>query len=405
MLKVVTAQSMIDEMVKNQITKPVAIFQGSMEDNRVMAKPSIYPQSELLVKMKTPKWEGSEAYASHWNAIKTLRDKMALQEVQNVAHTPEDLSTLIQLFFVDVTRRTMELQDFTSMLTDEITNYEFPESISLRDIYPFRTKFGEIGLAGDSVPLVQQNSGAVGSVIMKSWGTGWKGTLHNLLFNTLFSLQKVMQAVAEAHILDRNRLGIGQIFAATFVASQKVPASADADLSYDENLYNTWRAAYKLLKSLKDPQNKKPIATPQIVGLVHSTRRWESERVIRGALETTRSGDGRGRIYSPLPINELWEYDGMSYTYGKETVSFAGCDPDKAYLFVPKTSWYTMVKRPLTMEVGRGNVLQLSTEERAWYYTQIGYNKDFLGSSYPAAVTTSEGFIVEIEMPTDEYDT
>jgi len=405
-LKVLTQEGMIAERIKNQYTREVVIFNGKAEDNIKMKQADIREDSEVLITMATPKWEDSEGYVDLWKRIRNLRNKISLAGgVQNTATTP-DLATLIQYYFIDINRRVMEQIDFTGMLTTEMVDYNFPESITLRDILPYKAAFGPINGVDDSLPLVQQDTGAVESVIIELFGVGWKQTLHNLLFNSLFEIQKVLAAVAEAYVWKRNDLCVGKIISTTYHASQKVPDAADPDDSYDENLYATFRGGYKGLKGLKDPRNTNNyITTNRIVGLCHSTRRWEIERVINGALASTGAGQGKGKIYTPLPINELWEYDGKEITVGKDKIKFSGCPTNKAFLFVPKDRFFTMVKRPITMEVGGGSALALTQQERGWYMGQINWSKDFFGSSAVGAATTGEGYIVVIDLPGDEYDT
>jgi hypothetical protein len=395
MLKIYNKETFLRERIENKHTQKIAIFQGSMKENAQAATPEIYQTSEAIVRM-TGRYENSDLYNKVWSQIKDLREK-----VLNQNSVPENLASLIQLLFVDVTRRVMEIPDFTSQINIETTNFDYPESVSLREIYKYRGVMLPMLLENDSVPLIEQYSGAVGSVIMEAFGVGWKDTLKNLLYNKLFDMQKVLQAAAEAYVNERNNRALGYLFSTTFKAKQKVNA-VNTGTSFDTNLYDTYREAYVLLKQLLDPQNGFLISIPSITLLIHSARRWESERVILGKLEASGANMGSGQLRSALPIDTILEYNGTSFTWGKKKITFAGCDINKAYLFVPNMYSYTLVKRPLTMEVGRGSVLQLSNEERAWYGVQTEWYSDLLGSSMPGStLKTGYGAIVEIDLPAE----
>ena len=212
------------------------------------------------------------------------------------------------------------------------------------------------------------------------------------------------EAAVNAYTDQRNARTVGVIVGATYDASQKQAADATSGATYDVLMYNTIRKAIKLLRGLKDVQTKEKIAVPSITLLCNSADRWDIERVINGQL-----GSGNGTIGSlnmqSLPIDTIIEYDhGITHgkKWGKKTLSFPGVTQGKAYLFVPGEAFFVAVKRPLTMETGRGSVLQLSTEEKAWYAVQAEHYKDFLGSSYPGtSVGAGFGYIVEVTLPVE----
>ena len=399
-MKIYNKETMIAEKIANKDTRRIAAFQGSMNENIRMSNAELFAGTESLIQMATPKWVDSPEYNKLWNQIKTLKEK-----VVNQNSVPSNLAGLIQLLFVDVTRRVMEIPDLTSVVNIETTNFDYPESVTLREIYKYRGVMEPMALENDSVPLIEQYSGATDHADMIGYGIGWKDTLKNLLYNSLFDMQKVLQAVAEAYVDRRNDLIFGNIFSVAFHTSQRVHRVNTA-APFDTDLYDTLRNAYVTIKQLLDPQNGKIISIPSLALLCHPSRRWEMERVIRGYLETGGANNGTGQIRSALPIDEIVEYAGDSYTWGKNSIVYAGCPVNKAYLFVPRMYSYTLVKRPLTMEVGRGSVLQLSTEERAWYMVQTQYGRDLMGSSWPGtSLPGGYGAIVEISLEPEPVET
>ena len=171
-------------------------------------------------------------------------------------------------------------------------------------------------------------------------------------------------------------------------------------------MYNTIRKGIKKLRGLKDPQTGRKIVAGQISILDNSVNTWDLQRVIGGQLTT---GGANGTLTTQnlqaLPIQNIIEYDqGITdgKTYGKDTLDFPGVTAGKCYLFVPLEYAFVVNKRPLTLETGKGSVLELSTEERAWYRVYAPYLKDFLGSSYAGtALGASFGAILEVTLPTD----
>lgn len=389
--------------LKQKTATNVAIFSGNAAEN-VKEKTEIIGK-ELIVPMTNTAWEGSEGHAKLWGEIKDLQAKARTEMATNAAQAPSatTLEALLQKVIIDITRRRQESGDLTSLVATEITDFDFPEVITLRELYDYVGEMQEVSGSNDSVPLIEQALGVTDTVSMKILAIGWKDSLKNLLFNKLRDIEKANRAAVNAYTDKRNAATIGTIVGATYHATQKQAADATVGATYDVLMYNTMRKAIKKLRGLKDPQTKGLIAVPSLTLLCNSADRWDIERVINGQLG---SGNGTitGQNMASLPIDTIIEYDhGIldGKTWGKKKLSYPGVTQGKAYLFVPREAFWVAVKRPLTMETGRGSVLQLSTEEKAWYGVQGEHYKQFLGSSYPGAGTTGEGFIIEITLPTE----
>lgn len=389
--------------LKQKMATNVAIFSGNAAEN-VKGQTEIIGK-ELIVPMTNSVWEGSEGHAKLWGEIKDLQAQAKKEMATNAAQAPSatTLESLLQKVIIDITRRRQESGDLTSLVATEITDFDFPEVITLRELYDYVGEMQEVSGSNDSVPLIEQALGVTDTVSMKILAIGWKDSLKNLLFNKLRDIEKANKAAVNAYVDKRNAATIGTIVSATYHATQKQAADATANATFDALMYNTLRKGIKKVRGLKDPQTKLPIAVPSLTLLCNSADRWDIERVINGQLG---SGNGTitGQNMASLPIDTIIEYDhGIldGKTWGKKKLSYPGVTQGKAYLFVPREAFWVAVKRPLTMETGRGSVLQLSTEEKAWYGVQGEHYKQFLGSSYPAAGTTGEGFIVEITLPTE----
>jgi hypothetical protein len=262
---------------------------------------------------------------------------------------------------------------------------------------------GIVSGQNDAVPLIEQHEGNTNTLALIIKAVGWKDNLENMLYNMFFSMDKVTQAAVDADVDARNAAVIGPILAATFVATMKQAADTTASQSLDSHTYVTLMSAIKKLRGLKDVQTGRKIAVPKIAILCNSADTFQIENVARGQLNLN-GGQAGGSNRPALPIDSIIEYDrGINdgIVLGKETLSFPGVTPGICYVFVPGVVKVAN-KRPLTMETGRGSVLELSTEERAWYRVQGTYTDDLLGSSAatPAGGAAGYGAIIEVTLPT-----
>lgn len=412
-------EALLESRVKNQKANTVQIFSGSAKQNLADVEPKFLDlqvknaqtgkldaAEKMVVEMSNVNYKDSKLYHETWDEIGRLQYR-----VKNAAQAPSaaELAALVSQVFIDITRRAQEAGDLTDRIATEITNFAFAEDVNLREIYKYRGKFNIISGANDTVPLIEQYLGDVDTTPLSIAGIGWKDSLKNMLFNTLHSMQKVNEAVADAYTDSRNSLTIGQIVAATYVVGQIQDDVVNVNQTYEENMYDTIRLAIKKLRALLDPRTHRPIAIPSITLLCNSANTWDIERVLRGQLDIGGAAGTRGHNRQGLPIAEIIEYDrGITdgFGWGKDSLDFPGVTVGEAYIFVPREFFWILTKRPLTMETGRGSVLTLSTEERAWYACGGRWSEDFFGSSYPdTSLVAGYGAIVKITLPTEDENT
>lgn len=377
------------ELVKRRLNKRI---RGGIYFDNVKSGALGEPVKETDVIVTSEAWEGSEGYSKVWNKIDELRNKIR----RNAANLPADYYTLVDLMRIDITRRRVEEQDYTDVITTEVVNPAFSRSVRLDEFLPYAGVFEKIDGAGETVPLIQAKTGVTGSVDIDLYGLGFTRTLEDELYNlTIYDLEKVNAAVARAHTARRNQQTIGTIVGATYDASQQVSADTTGSTP-DEKLYNTLSNAIDTLQGLKDPMSGQLITVNQATLLVNPVDARRCQRVIAGNVALKQVGT----IFSPLSeITEMIEYAGDTIYVGAKKYTFNGVPSGKAYLFVPGTA-YVLTKRALTQEVGRGDVLQLAREARAWYFAQGEYFTDFLGSSAPGTtLDAGYGWIVEITLP------
>jgi hypothetical protein len=388
MLKVYNSDSIVAERKEKTKNVVARIFEGGKDQN--------------LQGTNGPsrRFESEKSHVELMAEMEELRHKIV---VENAAQPPSqtDLDAFFGKLFVDTTRRAIESPDLTSLIADEQVNFEFGEIVPLRDVSKFRGMMGTIAGTGDAVPLIEQNGGNTDSITLSIKAIGWKDSFKNMLYNKFFTMDKVVQAAIDSDTDARNAATVGLIVGSTFVATQSQDAIATAGLTLDEKTYETMMAGVKLIRGLKDIQTKRKINAPTLSVLCNSADSWQIQNVIMGQLNGN-GADSRAANRPALPIANLVEYDrGINdgFTIGKETASFPGVTAGTCYIFVPGVLTVA-TKRPLTMETGRGSVLELSTEARAWYRIQGVFSKVFLGSSYPStSVGAGFGYIVKVTLP------
>ena len=333
--------------------------------------------------------------------IEELRYKgiQATMSAQNPSAA--EIEALFGKTYIEATRVAKESPDLTSLIAMETVNFDFSENPTLREISPYRGIMKTVAGNNDAVSLIEQNLGNTDTVALTCKAVGWKDTIMNMLYNKAYSLDKIIKAATDADTDERNKATAGVMIGATWVASNQQAAVTTSGLTLDEKTYETVLAAVKKLRALKDVQTGRKISAPRIHILCNSADTWQLENVIRGQLNGNGS-TARTSNRPALPIDAIIEYDqGINHGFviGKETASYPGVTAGKFYLFVPDVLLVAS-KRPLTMETGKGTVLELSTQEYAWYRVQGVYSKTFLGSSYPGtSVGADFGFALEVSMP------
>ena len=369
----------------------------------------------MIVAEDAKPWVNSEKYNNLWDRIENKLQslKSGIDRRVNINTFPSDYYDLIDMMRMDITRRRMEELDFTPMLTQEITNPSFSRSIALVEFMEYAGAFEEISGTNDAIPMMEQKTGAKDSVGMHLYALGHARTLNDELYNLdIFSMQKVNAAVARGHRAQRNNLCIGVYPAITAGAgwdpAQQQLAVNDPLHSYHENLYDTLERGIRRLGRLCDYQTGNRIGIANAVLVVaDEVIAWDVGRVIRGQLAT--QGEAASSIIrnvGPLPISEVWVYKGDRFDVGPKTYTYAGVPEGHAYLIIPggnvNNMWWTLVKRQLTSEVGRGDVLHLAREARAWYFGQTAYAMEHFGNTAGLTGANNYGYCIEIILPDEE---
>lgn len=413
--RVLTTEALIKERVQNKTAIVSGLYPGKIGDdgglNLINDKSGPIRTNkyelESAVVAKSGRWVNSAGYYDLWNKIEAQFKKC---KKLNISQFPDEYYTLIDMIRLDLTRRRLDSMDLTSRVSQEVVNNNFGRSVKIDEFIPFAGAFLRRSGRGEGVPMIEQKTGVTGHVDMYLYSIGHERSLEDELYNLdIFTLQKVMAAVNRAFVAGRNFLTIGQYVAysvaGTWAANQMIAANTNAN--YEMALYLTLHAAYRRLVSLIDPQTLQEIGIPRTALIVRNNAIvWDLNRILSGQLNAASAGDGNIIVNrAPLPIDEIWQYKGDTlYAKGKK-IDYPGVPENTAYLVVigGDNAFYTLVKRGLTMEMGRGDVLTLAREKRAWYFVQGGYSKEHFGETGGCAA--GSGFCVTIGLPVYEEET
>jgi hypothetical protein len=437
---ILDAEKLAARRFKNQQTEVAAVYVGDVKRNmdgvlnnanlRTLSAPRLVngkptgetDEMKAFVSMETEVYKNSAAERKLMDDVQKIVDR-ARTQYQNaeqfrnaVAGTqyPSDLLDLIYATQLDITRRVMQEADYTDFVTQVITNPAFTKSVNLMELQRYTGVFKENGLNGESVPLIQQKTGAKDAVTMQGYALGWTQTLENMIYNTLNSTDKVNDAFVRAFVAKRNQLGIGLILetspgtARTYPAEMHIEPDLEGETP-DDRLYATFNKGIRALMAQYDYQTKKRIKAPRMVLMLGSAvAAYDAERVINGQLDNSKGQTANRTKLSK--ITDIIVYEGETYDYNDERITIPGVPDGKAYLFVPGSAdapWWTLVKAGLSQIVSSGDALTLSQEQRAQWFAQTSYSDEFFGTASSNTTITGEtdhtyGYIVEIELPTEE---
>ena len=400
MAKIIDAKTALQDKIDNGFAVSNKLYTGNINKNLTATSEEelVVPGSEMSLTIKNNSWKDTEAHNRVWNKIEDLwkRKKSNIATFDQSAY-----EELIDNIRIDVTRRRFQYLDLTTLIDDEITNPNFTKAVTLDEFLPYGAAFMPNNLRGEAVSLIDQKYGGTDTVTMAGYAVGWADTLENQLFNMdIFSMMKVNEAIARGYVGKRNDLSAGEIVGTTYNASQQVAAATTSGATPEELLYETLNDAIETLTNLKDPQTDQIITAANMSLLCYPGDVRRINRAINGQLNNSK---GKNSNREPLnEISNIIPYFGDTIYAGEKAISYDGVSKNTAYLYVPGVASWTLTKRGLTQELGSGSVLNLSTDQSAWYFVQTKYRNEFFGSSDSAILAdkgTGYGFIVEITLP------
>jgi hypothetical protein len=363
-----------------------------------------------VVSMADINWIGTAAYHTHWSKIedrvKKIRNKFDSPEEmkRNISHMPADADDFFDLVRLDISRRILEKPDIVPFLCTVVDSAEFTNPTTVQHLLDYVAPFLEFKGVGDPVNLAQQATGIKDTVFFKLWGVGFVSDLYNELFNNIFSLQKLNEAVARGYVLRKNDNVLSPIFNFSFPASKIITASTAGSL--EQNYYDTMQNAISVLGQLKNFLTDQEIdVTSRLLLICHSTRVRGINRAINGNIQ---NGSEIRNLSAISEISRILPYNTRTEKYGDETITYQGCSRDVAYLCLPIDAYWYLQKRGLNHITGPGDVFTFSSQKEAWNFVDSKYNNLFLGgastddATSETGISQEDGFVVKINLPDDD---
>lgn len=398
-MRVVNAATIAEEKVKNGEVRIAKVYAGTAEQNRKEETVRVY--GEERYKVGSSKWKNSAGYHDLWRDIYASQ-----QKVMNSATppTPTELAAYFAKLFIDVQRQMDDLLDITPMVANVVKADNAQEISYIRDWLPFVGKEKIISGTNDKVPLMDMKTATTEQIVQYVRAFGWKASVKTMAFAPMNVLQKVTEAAARIATDYKNAQIMDPINAVTFGTKHTIAADGTGT-TFDLKVYNTIRKARKKLGALIHPMYTNRLVStmagfnaPGI--LCHPNNLWDLQRVLTGF-----TAGGFVQDVAPLPIGDVIPYAcGLQHgdVWGEETLSLPGVTENKAYMFIPGQAMI-VDKRDVTLEVGAGSVLELSTEERSWHRIS-GTNTSYMiggADTSNGAAGTGKGTILEINLPTE----
>jgi hypothetical protein len=369
MIPVIDAEVLNKQKVDGRLTRNVSVYEGTCTDNLKQENSRTYYSQDVLVASSS--WRNSSNRTKLLNRIHDLRSQLEVQKNANQGLDPARVTELVGAYFIDLMRLSDEMADYTGVLTTEFIRPDMPKDINLRDFLPYTGMERTISGSNDSVPLIEQNAAKLTPISLDIKAFGHKNSLYDVIFNPFWDINRLMETAATIRIDSRNNDVIGKIVKATFDAGHTQAVDTTGETP-DLKIYNTVNNAIDKLQRLYHPHfTKRQIGTMthKIYLLINPLNRRRVQPVVSGAL---LGAGGLKQLVNALPLDGIIEYaggiqDGLPWGENKQ-LSFPGVADGEFYLIAVTTyGGMTFTKRDLTLETGTGSVLQLSTQERAWY--------------------------------------
>lgn len=365
--------------VRRTVTKTWFTYEGSSAEAKML--------NRIEHQMKVCKANGIDTF-----------DKLLL----NVSHFPSGAGDLWDSMRIDITARILDEPDLTSYIARVVQNDGFTDPINVQWLLDYVAVFGEFDGRGEHVNMVQITTGDTESISFTILGVGFQTDLYNTMFNNIFEMQKVTRAVAKGYMLKKNDLVFAPVFDYPYPANKIVPDDTDGN-THEERMYNTFQSGITALGNLRDYQTLALHNVNSNLSLIiHSTRVRDTVRSIRGGLTPGSN------IKNINPINEVTRiipYNERIQRWGGKLITYEGCDPSQAYLYIPADNYYWLaLKRDLTHVTGPGDTFGVLGDKEAWYFVPSVWNTQFFGGTAvhnddPTVMTRDYGYIVRMTLP------
>lgn len=402
MAKIVNADTILDEKIKNKHTVEVNVYAGNAEANKAADTPVTFDTGKPQAVQYKGAWENSAERYALYNSIHEFQSKYR-GKMENSATAPSqtEISAFFAKLFIDREREADKMIDLQPLIAQVITMSDAQEVSYLRQYLNFIGKEKIISGTNDKVPLIEEKTASTEQIVQEIRAFGHKNNLKDMLFNPIPVLQRVTSSAATITSDFKNDEIIRPIVTTTYGAKHKQVADTTG-ATFDLKMYNTLRNAKKTLGHLYHPGYTKKLNcvmnafAANVSILCNPNDADDINRVVNGFLFVN---GGWEQNVQALSIKSVIPYAGGimdGETYLDEVLSLPGVTEGKCYMYMPGQSMI-LYKRDTTMETGTASVLDLATRESAWYRVR-GINTSWMIGG--AATNTGFGTIIEVTLPT-----
>ncbi len=400
MARIVNARTLAQEKADRKAVERVTVYEDGIKSLHSASKVDF----AVDVVITEADWFGTAGHEKNSQEMQTEKGRI----VNSNQFDREAAARLMPRVFVDITRQRALLGDLTNEIATEMNDPNYPQNVSVKQMYGHVAYQREVVGSGDSVGMMDRKSGEEESFKIKIYAQGDEQTLESYLFEGDTDISRVNKAVAEADVDQRNHDVIGPIVGANYGTGtdpQFQGKETTAGKTYEVLLHKTLKKALKKLRALKDPLTGDTIQANQVSILVNSSDRDAIAEVVEGLVfSTTSSGNPTMAPMGKIGIDNIIEYNhGATHglIWNEQKLDYPGVEENVAYIFVPKVASWVATKRGLTMETGPGGILKMerADSKKIWYRAQGKYNKPFLGGAGGGKAGT--GYVVKIELPKD----
>lgn len=369
--KLITAEIVKQEIYKNQITGRSVMYKDPIKDDN-----GINNNKNSILKENTIKVV-SEHYKSPYEMALNGRAPVSERIAKGnfALHQPSDLYDLVDATRLDVTRRVLAQPTLYQFIYNVVSNPNFTKTMTLQEILPIGIVFEENEGSGEAVPLGDFKTGTPETLTQQIMSAGYTWDLAFELYNSLFDMQRLNDAVARGYVAKVNDEHLYPIINGSYgtVGTTKWTAASSTGSTWMEKWYHTILNARRDFRERTDPVTKRHLDTSNMILLCSTTDAEDVMWVINGQLNSPADS----KNLSTIPgIQSVIGYDGDVIDVGGKTYTYTGVTDGTCYLIKPlPRSFISAWKRALTaLFQAQGDILKLEQAKRAWYYVRAIYN-------------------------------
>jgi len=332
---------------------------------------------------------------SYGNVLDMLTEKA--RKYKNAAQgiSADQLAELQALTVIAVEFAEAEMDDHSGALFNAVSLPNATQTVVLQEILPYIGDEGTVSGTNDHVPLLDATIPTKDMVKLFVRGFGWKDSLLNDALNPFYSPERVTRSAATLSVDAKNRDFFKPVIEATYDANHSQSPDT-VGTTYHLKIRNTLEMALQKAYALKHPVTGKRVSAMAHKNylLCNPVDALIMRPIVAGQIGIQTTPQFMGALDLDVIAYDGGNFDGL--TYGKKTLEFPGIPQGTAYIYVKNIyGAQKVIKRNTSLAVGAGDVLELSTERKAWHRI----DGVFLDWVLPTA-GAGKGAIIKITLPT-----